>query len=399
MTIQLRTNLNIGAWLTRVSCVGLALLITTAVQAQSQNYVVHSDDDYVGQVDDAYVGDLDVSPAFEHFEENYQNEVSQAGCFSKKQSCDGCCDEPCGCCCPPWWAHRTGVFGQFLSLRPGSTDLVYAIEQDSVLANDDPTGPVGRTNIDEENAYRVGFSLAHNYCSSIVATYTNYSGSTSDFIQAANGNVLYSTVIHPSEVNVGDTSGTAAATTGLDFQLLDLACRNNWKKCNNYSVNWSGGFRYGKMDQVFSSQQLMPIATGTTDVSSSLGFNGFGMLLGLDAERCCGHHGLITYGKGIASFLAGNWNGRYRQTSQFGGGVIANEYEDFRITPVVDLELGLAWQSPCGRCRVNLGYVTSAWFDAVSTRQYIDAVRFADYNNVSEDITFSGWTTGLELRF
>ena len=85
------------------------------------------------------------------------------------------------------------------------------------------------------------------------------------------------------------------------------------------------------------------------------------------------------------------------RTSQFGGGVIGNDYEDYRVTPVVDLELGLAWQSPCGRCRANIGYVTSAWYDAVSTREYIDAVRFASYNNVQEDITFSGWTRDLNF--
>ena len=31
--------------------------------------------------------------------------------------------------CPlPWWAHRTGAFGEYLYLTAGSSDLIYAVE-------------------------------------------------------------------------------------------------------------------------------------------------------------------------------------------------------------------------------------------------------------------------------
>ena len=87
------------------------------------------------------------------------------------------------------------------------------------------------------------------------------------------------------------------------------------------------------------------------------------------------------------------------QTNQFGGGVIANEYEDYRVTPVVELELGFGWRSPCGRFSASVGYLTSAWYDAVSTREYIDSVRNNNYVSIDETITFSGLTAGIEANF
>lgn len=105
------------------------------------------------------------------------------------------------------------------------------------------------------------------------------------------------------------------------------------------------------------------------------------------------------YGRGISSFLAGNWTGNYNQQNQFGGGVIANEYEDYRVTPVAELELGFAWTHHCGRWRANVGYMTSAWYNSVTTRQYIDAVRNTDYVSLDETITFNGLTAGIEGRF
>ena len=108
---------------------------------------------------------------------------------------------------------------------------------------------------------------------------------------------------------------------------------------------------------------------------------------------------MMAYGRGLASFLAGDWTGSYSQVNQFSGGIVANEYEDYRVTPVLELELGLGWVSKCGKVRLTAGYMTSAWYNAVSTRTYVDAVRSTNYVNVDETITFSGLTTGLELRF
>jgi len=401
-TLGKTTGKGTSAWIRGVSSVAIAFLVATTSLAQNQNPAVHQDAEYV-DYDEAFVGDLEFDSEFDAFEENYDDNVSQVGFFKEEHSCDSSCDScedaPTVCRSVPWWAHRTGAFGQFLLLRPGNLDQIYAIEQNSVLPGDDPTGPVGRLNIDEQAGYRVGFNLATTNCSSLVASFTQYSGSSNNQITAAQGNVLDSQIIHPSEDTVGAASLQSSAGMKLDFQLVDLAYRHKWRASNSYVINWLAGFRYGNIGQGFTSQQDVSTATGLVDVNTRIDFDGFGMLFGVDGERRSAHSGLSIYGRGLSSFLAGNWRGNYRQTNQFGGGVIGNEYEDYRVTPVIELELGFGWQSPCGRWRANVGYLTSAWYDSVSTRQYIDAVRNTDYVSLDETITFSGLTAGVEARF
>ncbi len=317
-------------------------------------------------------------------------------------SCDVACDA-CGpstvCCCKPWWAHRCGVFGDFLLLRPGSADQIYSIEQNSPVPGDFPTGPVGRVNIDDSAGYRVGFTLAASNCTSLLAVYTHVDGSSSDTIIAQPGNVLNSQIIHPSVLTTGASSLQSSASASFDFDLIDLGYHHVLKSSDCYVVNWLAGFRYGQMQQDLVTQQQVSVATGLVTNDIDVDFNGFGLSLGLDGERRSPCSGLMVYGRGLSSFLAGDWKGSYVQTNQFTGGVVANDYEDYRVTPVAELELGFGWRSPCGRCRASVGYLTSAWYDAVSTRSYVESVRANNYVSVDETITFSGLTAGLEANF
>jgi len=328
------------------------------------------------------------------------SQVGFLGQMSASSYCDSGCDA-CGettCCCKPWWAHRHGAFGQFLLLRPGNTDQIFELEFNDP-APDAPTGPVGRLNIDEEAGFRTGFSLAASDCTSLVASYTFFESNTSSSLTAAPGNVLVSQVIHPDLGTVGGAGLSSSGSMGIDFQMVDLAYRHLWKQCDTYAINWLAGFRYGHMEQDLTATQERAIATGNVTVDTDVDFDGFGMLLGLDAQRRSPGSGLMIYGRGVTSFLAGDWRGDYSATNQFGGGVVANDYEDYRVTPVAELELGFGWQSKCGRCSATVGYMTSAWYDAVSSRQYINSVRNDSYVDVDETITFSGLTAGVEARF
>ncbi len=322
--------------------------------------------------------------------------------YDEDSSCDAC--DACGhattvCCCKPWWAHRCGVFADFLLLRPGSADQIYSIEQNSPVPGDFPTGPVGRVNIDDSTGYRVGFTLAASDCTSLIASYTRVDGNTANTIYAQPGNVLNSQIIHPSSLTTGASSLQSSAASSFNFDLIDLGYHHVLKSSECYVVNWLAGFRYGQMEQDLVTQQEVSVATGLVTNDIDVDFNGFGLSLGLDGERRSPCSGLMVYGRGLSSFLAGDWKGSYVQTNQFGGGVIANAYEDYRVTPVLELELGLGWRSPCGRCRASVGYLTSAWYDAVSTRTYVESVRAGNYVSVNDTITFSGLTAGLEANF
>lgn len=319
--------------------------------------------------------------------------------------CDAC-DSPvvtCRCrdtCPSPWWAHRSGLTGEFLLLRPGSTDLTYAVEQTDPDPNAaSPTGPMGIVAIDSAAGFRVGLSRAASDCSSLVASYTWWEGDADSQLGATGINVLDSTVFHPSVATSGGASLQAAARQRIRFQTADIGYRHLWKASKTTAVNWIGGLRYGRLSQTLGVEQTVQAADGLTSLRSEVDFDGFGLTGGLDFERYSHRSGLSIYGRTLASLLAGEWDATYRQTNQLGGGVIANGYEDFRVTPVLDAELGLAWTSPRNGCRLHAGMRISGWYDAVSARSYVDGVRDGALIDVGETITFSGLATGMEWRF
>lgn len=327
--------------------------------------------------------------------------VKPASCSSANPcgSCVSCCGANCGDCCTPWWAHRTGGFGEALYLSPGNSDLIYATEQTDTTPTASPTGPIGITNIDDHMGYRFGFSLARSNCSSFNVSYARWDGESTSVLRATGTNVLNSGVIHPSTATTGAASLEATARQLVNFQVADAMLRRVYRASGCGVLNWNAGLRYGNLEQGLSADQTVSVVTGLTNVTTDIDFDGFGIAGGLDGERRSSQSGFLVYGRAIGSLLAGDWKADYRQTNQFGGGVIANHYEDFRVTPVIDTELGLGWQSQSGCLRLTSGYLFSTWFNAVTTRDYVQSVRNSDLLNMDDNLTFSGLTSRVELRF
>lgn len=322
--------------------------------------------------------------------------------ISISSACDAQAAGDCfnDCRVRPWWAHRHGIFAEFLLLRPGSTDLIYAVEQtdpDADVAS--PTGPVGIVSIPEQGGFRTGFTLAASDCSSLLVSYARWDGSTASEIDANFPNVLDSQVVHPSVATSGASSLAASSYQKMSFQTVDLAYRHLWRASNTTALNWLTGIRYGNIEQRSSTDQTLQTATGLTNVATDIDFDGFGITGGLDFERYHCRTGLSLYGKSMLSLLAGEWTADYAQVNQFGGGVIANGIEDFRVTPVAEAELGLKWTCLEGRLSLHGGLLVSAWFDSMTTRSYIEGVRSGQIQDINETITFSGLTTGVALRF
>lgn len=351
--------------------------------------------DYFSQkvAEDPVVGKMIEPIAFEFHTSDQVNVSSE---------CDAQAGGDCfnDCCVSPWWAHRTGIFAEFLLLRPGSTDLIYAVEQtdpDADIAS--PTGPVGIVAIPEQGGFRTGFTLAASDCSSYLVSYARWDGSTTSEIEANFPFVLDSQVVHPSVDTSGAASLAASSYQKISFQSVDLAYRHLWKASNTTALNWLTGLRYGNIEQRSSTDQIVQTATGLTNVATDIDFDGFGITGGLDFERYHCRTGLSLYGKSMLSLLAGEWTADYEQVNQFGGGVIANGIEDFRITPVAEAELGLKWSCLENRLSVHGGLLVSAWFDSMTTRSYIGGVRSGQIQDIDETMTFSGLTTGVAWRF
>jgi hypothetical protein len=74
-------------------------------------------------------------------------------------------------------------------------------------------------------------------------------------------------------------------------------------------------------------------------------------------------------------------------------------WNDDRIVPMLDYELGVAWNSPSGHCRLAAGYMASFWFDAVTTPVFVDAVQADNYVDVGDSIAFDGLVGRVEFRW
>jgi hypothetical protein len=305
-------------------------------------------------------------------------------------------------CCPKSKCHCLGFYAQALYIRPGNADVVYATEQlgcDPATAT--PTGPQGLIAPDAELGFRTGVILPVSSCSSIMAGYTWFQSDTNSTIEAQDiqDAVLAFNVAHPSFANCNDNSRVASAKFDLDFELVDLAYRRElWADCLT-NINWFAGVRYGKLTQEFVAQQVIGSAAGLATVYSDIDFDGIGIRLGIDGERISHKTGLFIYGSGGVSFLGGNYRADYVQVNQFGAGTnIALSREDYRVTTLLEAELGVGWQSPKGHVRITAGYMATGWHNTLLTNAFLSDITQTQPFDNDDFLTFDGLVAGFELR-
>jgi hypothetical protein len=308
-------------------------------------------------------------------------------------------------CCPPFWAHRTGVFGEYLLLRPRDAEVAFAVPYNGPIvpppSNPLQVGPVALVDPDYSSGFRVGGSWAWDECTSLVATYSFFENHTSNEVAVDAPLVLRSLVTHPGTLNAAGDYLRGAADLNVGFQTVDLDYRNVWWLGEASVVNWSLGARYAQLTQDFDSQFDL---TGTFDeVATEVDFDGGGVRLGLDGERhnC---HGMLLYGRGAMSLVAGEFSGSYFQGSDQDPEIVNTAWQAGRIVPIFDLELGAGWQSPCGHFRLTAGYVVSMWFNTLTTDSWIRSVQQNNFvgqaDAISYDtLTFDGFTARAEYRF
>ncbi len=76
-----------------------------------------------------------------------------------------------------------------------------------------------------------------------------------------------------------------------------------------------------------------------------------------------------------------------------------SHWTDSRVMPILEYEAGLQWVNCSGCCRLSTGYLTSFWFNAVDTAEWIRAVQNQNFTNVGNTIAFTGLAAHAEVRF
>lgn len=312
------------------------------------------------------------------------------GCATGGCSTGHCVTNCCTDCCEPFWAHRSGFFGEYLVLRPRGADVAYALPRNGVdPATAVPFGGVATANPSySPSGFRVGAIYALDRCSSFQGAYTYFNSQTNGSVFANPPLSIHSLVTDPHTFTAASDSLAALSRYRVGFQLGDFDYRRLIAAGQNWALNYSVGARYAHLTQQF--RELQPIGPGATSVGTNVNFDGVGSRVGLMGERKAFNRGFLFYGKTFADILVGNFRSDYQQINNFTQTQVWSSWKDFRPVPILEYELGVGWQNKTGRFRVSGGYYFAAWFNTVSSSNYIQAVQTNNYVNVGNAITFDG---------
>jgi hypothetical protein len=286
-------------------------------------------------------------------------------------------------------------FGEFLYWEVRGGDVAYAIPVDGTAIAAVQTGPAASVDSKFEPGFRVGVGYVLDGCSTLTGTYTFYRSTAEDDVTAPPGDVLRALTTFPGTLNAAADSLDASASFDIELHMVDLDYRWLLVDGDQFVLTALGGVRYADLMQEFRADYTV---LGATTVTTDIDMIGFGPRLGLAFERGIGRQ-YFGYGRGVANLLIGQFEAEYLQTHAFLGNQAFASFEEDRIVPVLELELGLGWQSSNGRVVLSAGYIVSAWFNMLTTPAWIDAVQETSFPNASETLTFDGLVARAEVRF
>jgi hypothetical protein len=302
-------------------------------------------------------------------------------------------------CCCNGLSYNFAVYGEFLYLRARDAEVAYAVEVNNAVAPPAiplPVQAIGVVDPDYEPAFRFGMIYALDCTSSIDVKYTMFESDgyhRTDLVTA--GNEIQSLLTHPSTAQAAQGGLFADAQHDISFNLIDVDYRQVISKSCCHETTFLIGVRYGDMEQNLKSN--LPIL-GNETVDTDIDFYGAGLRMGLEYQRHMSR-GLSAYGKLHGSLLAGDWRADYDQGSNFDASVVDTAWQAGRITPVLDLEVGMGWTSCDGCWHFAAGYTYSAWYNGLNTDEWVDSVRSNNYADMDSNITFDGLTSRVEMRF
>ncbi len=318
---------------------------------------------------------------------------------SSTPDCGGCGQPACPQCGCPWdcWGHKVGVFGEYLYLRARDADVAYGVPvADPAAAFPVQVGRMGVVDQDYNSGFRFGMSYVLDGWSSVTAQYTFFESDTHDAIAATAPNVVRSMVLHPG--TAGATAGwlTGEANYDIGFDFVDVDYRRALSCDDLHNAVFLVGVRGGQFNQDFLATFNL---NGTESVATEIDFYGAGVRLGLEGERYSASRRWLVYGKTCANFVAGEFRADYEQWQYPDALTVDTSWKAGRIVSMLDLELGVGWQSRCGTWRITGGYLISAWYNAVTTDEWIKAVQNNDMVGLGDNMTFDGLVLRFEGRF
>ena len=312
---------------------------------------------------------------------------------------------PAPVCPPPPPAAKWSIWGEALWIHPTGVDMAHAQQQDGLGgAGTVPFGQIGVVDPDYDLGFRVGGEVRYAPKESVYLQYTWFETDKSSSLAApeipGGGGAVGSLVHHPG-TSLTASAGPVDATYDIKFQVAEAAWRY-WVACSNSGeLTVLAGGRWGKLEQTFAQNGIFGGGLGgAISTNTSIDFTGAGPVVGVTGEHLLGTSRFTVCGRALAAAMTGSFDNQYRMFNNSTGTLLAqSNWDDDRIVPMLDYELGIAWLGPQGHFRVAIGYMASFWFNAVTTPVWVDAVQADNYVNVSDTVAFDGAVGRIEFRW
>ena len=313
--------------------------------------------------------------------------------------------QPCPPPPPPPPQLQWSVFAEVLWIHPTGVDMAHAQQQNGIGgAGTVPFGEIGVADPPYDIGFRLGAEVRLAADAGVFASYTFFEGDATSSVVApvipGGGGAVGSLVHHPGAAITGSV-GPVDADYEISFQLGDVAYRKLLlRDCNQY-VSVFGGARFAQLEQDFAQNgNFGGGQAGVINTLTDIEFVGAGPMAGIDGAYQIGVTRFSVYGKALVATLTGQFDSNYRMLNETTDSQLALAmWQDDRIVPMLDYELGVAWTSTQGHLRLAVGYMVSYWFNTVTTPVFVDAVQADNYVDVDDTVTFDGAVGRIEWIF
>lgn len=281
----------------------------------------------------------------------------------------------------------------YLYWKPRRRALDFAIvDPNDQLGVEVPEGSIESLDWERRGGLRFGAGyLLPGSSFDIGAAYTYFHSSDDRSFVAPAGGVILPTLTQPGAVN---EVGQAAASGGIDYDVIDLELGRRIHLCDGIAVRMFGGLRAAWIDQKFSA--LYDGGAASQDqVRQVLLFDGWGMRLGSEG-RWELSNGFSVFTRASGSLLVGDFRLHLSETNNLGGTPLVSLEEKFEhLVPVFEAAAGLAWQ--WNNVHVSGGYEFVNWFDMVQWRDQVDDFNEAKGTNRMGNLGLDGFFLRIGL--
>jgi hypothetical protein len=298
------------------------------------------------------------------------------------------------------FCHTWEFYGEFLYMRARDVEVTYAVPFDGPIippANN-PRVQVGRFGVLDMNyepAFRAGFNKYLSDRTRISAEYTLYEGRSFDSTITTAPFVVHSLVSHPSTAAAAQDFLQAVGRYDISMDIIDVDLRRIYYCDQGIELGWLLGIRTALHEQ---TMRVNLSGTGTETVETDIDFRGVGLKFGIDGILALGEcwQGYMELG---GSFIPGVYVADFTQSQSYDPTVVATGWEAGRIVSIWDLEVGISRISNDGKCRLNVGYMFSAWTNTLQTDAWIDSVHTNNLIDRGTTTTLDGLVARCELRY